>query len=120
VKQVKSVAREPISLETPIGEEEDSSLGDFVPDADVENPSRVTERVLLKEEVRSILSALPAREHEVLRMRFGLDGDYSQTLEEVGLYFDVTRERIRQIEAKALKRLRHPRHSRRLKDFLDS
>ncbi|EFW37490.1 RNA polymerase sigma factor RpoD [Treponema phagedenis] len=120
VKQVKNVAREPISLETPIGEEEDSSLGDFIPDTEIENPSNVTEKILLREEVQSVLSTLPSREHEVLKMRFGLDGDYSQTLEEVGLYFDVTRERIRQIEAKALRRLRHPRHSRRLKDFLDN
>ncbi|MDR2516544.1 MAG: RNA polymerase sigma factor RpoD [Spirochaetaceae bacterium] len=119
VKSVKNVAREPISLETPIGEEEDSSLGDFIEDKDVENPSNQTAFILLQEQVASVLSTLPAREQEVLKMRFGLDDGYSLTLEEVGLYFNVTRERIRQIEAKALRRLRHPKRSRRLKDYLD-
>jgi RNA polymerase primary sigma factor len=119
VKSVKNVAREPISLETPIGEEEDSLLGDFIEDKDVENPANQTAFTLLQEQLSGVLSTLPAREQEVLKMRFGLDDGYSLTLEEVGLYFNVTRERIRQIEAKALRRLRHPRRSRKLKDFLD-
>jgi RNA polymerase primary sigma factor len=119
VKSVKNVAREPISLETPIGEEEDSLLGDFIEDKDVENPSNQTAFKLLQEQLRSVLATLPPREQEVLRMRFGLDDGYSLTLEEVGLYFNVTRERIRQIEAKALRRLRHPKRSRKLKDYLD-
>jgi RNA polymerase primary sigma factor len=119
VKSVKNVAREPISLETPIGEEEDSLLGDFIEDKDVENPASLTAFTLLQEQLSNVLSTLPAREQEVLKMRFGLDDGYSLTLEEVGLYFNVTRERIRQIEAKALRRLRHPKRSRRLKDYLD-
>ncbi|MCL2380817.1 MAG: RNA polymerase sigma factor RpoD [Treponema sp.] len=119
VKSVKNVAREPISLETPIGEEEDSSLGDFIEDKDVENPSSQTQFRMLQNEIISILKTLPSREQDVLKMRFGLDDGYSLTLEEVGLYFNVTRERIRQIEAKALRRLRHPKRSRRLKDYLD-
>jgi len=119
VKSVKNVAREPISLETPIGEEEDSLLGDFIEDKDVENPSSQTAFTLLQEQLREVLSTLPPREQEVLKMRFGLEDGYSLTLEEVGLYFNVTRERIRQIEAKALRRLRHPKRSRRLKDYLD-
>lgn len=119
VKSVKNVAREPISLETPIGEEEDSLLGDFIEDKDVENPANQTAFTLLQEQLRTVLQTLPPREQEVLKMRFGLDDGYSLTLEEVGLYFNVTRERIRQIEAKALRRLRHPKRSRRLKDYLD-
>ena len=119
VKSVKNVAREPISLETPIGEEEDSLLGDFIEDKDVENPASQTAFTLLQEQLAGVLSTLPFREQEVLKMRFGLDDGYSLTLEEVGLYFNVTRERIRQIEAKALRRLRHPKRSRRLKDYLD-
>jgi RNA polymerase primary sigma factor len=119
VKSVKKVAREPISLETPIGEEEDSLLGDFIEDKDVENPAILTAHTLLQEEVAGVLSTLPVREQEVLKMRFGLGDGYSLTLEEVGLLFRVTRERIRQIEAKALRRLRHPRRSIKLKDFLD-
>jgi len=119
VKSVKNVAREPISLETPIGEEEDSLLGDFIEDKDVENPAHQTAFTLLQEQLRGVLSTLPDREQEVLKMRFGLEDGYSLTLEEVGLYFNVTRERIRQIEAKALRRLRHPKRSRRLKDYLD-
>jgi RNA polymerase primary sigma factor len=119
VKSVKNVAREPISLETPIGEEEDSLLGDFIEDKDVENPAHQTAFTLLQEQLGDVLSTLPEREQEVLRMRFGLEDGYSLTLEEVGLYFNVTRERIRQIEAKALRRLRHPKRSRRLKDYLD-
>ena len=119
IKSVKGVAREPISLETPIGEEEDSILGDFIEDKDVENPASETAFTLLQEQLGAVLKTLPKREQEVLKMRFGLDDGYSLTLEEVGLYFHVTRERIRQIEAKALRRLRHPRRSRRLKDYLD-
>jgi len=120
VKQVKKVAREPISLEMPIGEEEDSLLGDFIEDKDVENPALRTARTLLQEEVSDVLATLPPREQEVLKMRFGLGDGYSLTLEEVGLLFKVTRERIRQIEAKALRRLRHPRRATKLKDFLDN
>ena len=119
IKSVKSVAREPISLETPIGEEEDSLLGDFIEDKDVENPASQTAFTLLQEQLSEVLQTLPRREQEVLKMRFGLEDGYSLTLEEVGLYFNVTRERIRQIEAKALRRLRHPKRSRRLKDYLD-
>jgi RNA polymerase primary sigma factor len=119
VKAVKSVAREPISLETPIGEEEDSLLGDFIEDKEVESPSNMTAFRLLQEQLDSVLTTLPPREQEVLKMRFGLEDGYSLTLEEVGLYFNVTRERIRQIEAKALRRLRHPTRSRRLKDYLE-
>ena len=119
VKQVKSVAREPISLETPIGEEEDSSLGDFIEDKDVENPANQTAYTLLQEQLQQVLSTLPEREQEVLKMRFGLEDGYSLTLEEVGLCFNVTRERIRQIEAKALRRLRHPRRAFGLKDFIE-
>jgi RNA polymerase primary sigma factor len=119
VKSVKSVAREPISLETPIGEEEDSLLGDFLEDKCVENPANQTAFKVLQEQLSGVLATLPVREQEVLKMRFGLDDGYSLTLEEVGLYFNVTRERIRQIEAKALRRLRHPKRSRKLKDYLD-
>ncbi|MDC7246294.1 MAG: RNA polymerase sigma factor RpoD [Sphaerochaetaceae bacterium] len=118
VKAVKNVAREPISLETPVGEEEDSLLSDFIEDKDVENPASQTAFTLLQEQLEDVLKTLPPREQEVLKMRFGLEDGYSLTLEEVGLYFEVTRERIRQIEAKALRRLRHPKRSRRLKDFL--
>lgn len=120
VKSVKNVAREPISLETPIGEEEDSLLGDFIEDKDVENPANQTAFKILQEQLSDVLSTLPPREQEVLRMRFGLEDGYSLTLEEVGLYFNVTRERIRQIEAKALRRLRHPKRSKRLKDYLEN
>ncbi|MDR1894331.1 MAG: RNA polymerase sigma factor RpoD [Spirochaetales bacterium] len=120
VKQVKNVAREPVSLETPIGEEEDSLLGDFIEDKDIENPANQTAFRLLQEHLQGILKTLPPREQEVLKMRFGLEDGYSLTLEEVGLYFNVTRERIRQIEAKALRRLRHPKRSRKLKDYVDN
>jgi RNA polymerase primary sigma factor len=118
VKTVKNVAREPISLETPVGEEEDSLLSDFIEDKEVEDPAKQTAYAILKEELNQVMATLPEREQEVLRMRFGLDDGYSLTLEEVGLYFEVTRERIRQIEAKALRRLRHPKRSRILKDFI--
>ena len=119
VKQVKNVAREPISLETPIGEEEDSLLVDFIEDKEVENPASKTAYTLLQEHLGEILKTLPLREQEVLKMRFGLDDGYSLTLEEVGLYFNVTRERIRQIEAKALRRLRHPRRATGLRDYIE-
>ncbi len=118
VKAVKNVAREPISLETPVGEEEDSLLSDFIEDKDVENPAAQTTFTLLQEQMRKVLKTIPQREQEVLKMRFGLDDGYSLTLEEVGLTFEVTRERIRQIEAKALRRLRHPNRSKKLKDYL--
>ncbi|MDR3335397.1 MAG: RNA polymerase sigma factor RpoD [Treponema sp.] len=120
VKTVKNVAREPISLETPIGEEEDSLLGDFIEDKDVENPANQTAFTLLQEMLSGVLATLPTREQDVLKMRFGLEDGYSLTLEEVGLCFNVTRERIRQIEAKALRRLRHPKRSVKLKDYLDN
>ncbi|MBN2535336.1 MAG: RNA polymerase sigma factor RpoD [Spirochaetales bacterium] len=119
VKSVKNVAREPISLETPIGEEDDSLLGDFIEDKEVENPASQTAFKLLQEQLEDVLKSLPKREQDVLKMRFGLEDGYSLTLEEVGLYFNVTRERIRQIEAKALRRLRHPKRSRKLRDYLD-
>lgn len=117
VKNVKSVAREPISLETPVGEEEDSVLSDFIEDKDAENPANQTSFTLLQDTINDVLATLPEREQEVIKMRFGLNNGYALTLEEVGLYFDVTRERIRQIEAKALRRLRHPKRSRQLKDW---
>ncbi len=119
IKGIKNVSREPISLETPVGEDEDSLLGDFIEDKDVDSPSVMTANRLLKEQIEGVLSTLPAREQKVLRMRFGLDDGYSHTLEEVGYIFKVTRERIRQIEAKALRRLRHPSRARKLKDYLD-
>ncbi len=119
VKGVKNVAREPISLETPVGEEEDSLLGDFIEDKEVDSPVNTAAYRLLSEQINSVLNTLPAREQKVIRMRFGLDDGYSHTLEEVGYVFKVTRERIRQIEAKALRRLRHPTRSRKLKDYLD-
>jgi len=119
VKAVKNVAREPISLETPVGEEEDSLLGDFIEDKDVDSPANTAAYRLLNEQIHSVLNTLPAREQKVIRMRFGLDDGYSHTLEEVGYVFKVTRERIRQIEAKALRRLRHPTRARKLKDYLE-
>jgi RNA polymerase primary sigma factor len=119
VKQTKNVAREPISLETPTGEEEDSVFGDFLEDKKAENPANKTEHMLLQEEVQTVLSTLSPREQEVVKMRFGLDGGYSLTLEEIGLYLDVTRERVRQIESKALRRFRHPRRANALRSFMD-
>ncbi len=119
VKAVKNVAREPISLETPVGEEEDSLLGDFIEDKDVDSPANAAAYRLLSEHINGVLNTLPAREQKVIRMRFGLDDGYAHTLEEVGYVFKVTRERIRQIEAKALRRLRHPTRSRKLKDYLE-
>lgn len=117
VSSVKNVAREPISLESPLGEEEDSLLGDFIEDKAVENPANQTAFKMLQEHLRGILNDLPEREREVIQMRFGLLDGYSLTLEEVGLYFNVTRERIRQIEAKALRRLKLPKHTDRLNDY---
>ena len=119
VKQVKSVAKDPVSLETPIGEDEDSELGDFIEDKKTESPLNATAQSILAEQVQQVLATLPAREQRVIRMRFGLDDGYTHTLEEVGYVFKVTRERIRQIEAKALRRLRVPTRMRKLKDFLD-
>ena len=119
IKAVKNVSRDPISLEVPVGSEEDSELGDFIADKEVESPVNATASLLLTEQIKSILNTLPVREQKVLRMRFGLDDGYSHTLEEVGYVFQVTRERIRQIEAKALRRLRHPSRSRKLKDYID-
>jgi len=119
VKGVKNVAREPISLETPVGEEEDSLLGDFIEDKDVDSPAVAAADRMLAEQISGVLSTLPQREQRVIRMRFGLDDGYAHTLEEVGYVFHVTRERIRQIEAKALRRLRHPSRARKLKDYLE-
>lgn len=118
VREIMRVAQEPVSLETPIGEEEDSHLGDFIPDDDAPAPSDVASHTLLKEQLEEVLSTLALREKRVLKLRFGLEDGRSRTLEEVGKVFNVTRERIRQIEAKALRKLRHPSRSKRLKDFL--
>ena len=120
VKQVKNVAKDPISLETPVGEEEDSELGDFVEDKKTDSPMAIAAQSILAEQLQQVIATLPAREQKVIRMRFGLDDGYTHTLEEVGYVFKVTRERIRQIEAKALRRLRAPTKMRKLKDFLDS
>ncbi len=118
VKAVKNVGREPISLEIPVGSEEDSELGDFIEDKEVESPLNSAASSILAEQIRQVLHTLPAREQKVIRMRFGLDDGYAQTLEEVGYQFKVTRERIRQIEAKALRRLRHPSRAKKLKDYI--
>lgn len=119
VRDIMRVAQEPVSLETPIGEEEDSHLGDFIPDDDAPAPADAASHTMLKEQLAEVLSTLTPREEKVLILRFGLDDGRSRTLEEVGREFRVTRERIRQIEAKALRKLRHPTRSKRLKDFLD-
>ncbi len=119
VREIMRVAQEPVSLETPIGEEEDSHLGDFIPDDDAPAPADAASHTLLKETLSSVLDSLTPREEKVLRLRFGLEDGRSRTLEEVGKEFNVTRERIRQIEAKALRKLRHPSRSKKLKDFLD-
>lgn len=119
VREIMSVAQEPVSLETPIGEEEDSHLGDFIPDDDAPAPADAASHTLLKETLGNVLDTLTPREEKVLRLRFGLEDGRSRTLEEVGKEFNVTRERIRQIEAKALRKLRHPSRSKKLKDFLD-
>lgn len=119
VREILKIAQEPISLETPIGEEEDSHLGDFIPDEDAPPPAEAAAYNLLKEQLKEVLDTLTPREEKVLRLRFGLDDGRARTLEEVGREFNVTRERIRQIEAKALRKLRHPSRSKKLKDFLD-
>ena len=119
VREILKVAQEPVSLETPIGEEEDSHLGDFIQDDHVPVPSDAAAFTLLKEQLIEVLGTLTDREQKVLRLRFGLDDGRSRTLEAVGKEFNVTRERIRQIEAKALRKLRHPSRSTKLKDFLN-
>jgi len=119
VREIQKIAQEPVSLETPIGEEEDSHLGDFIPDDDALAPAEAAAFTMLKEQLISVLDTLTPREEKVLRLRFGLDDGRARTLEEVGKEFNVTRERIRQIEAKALRKLRHPSRSKKLKDYLD-
>ncbi len=119
VREIQKISQEPVSLETPIGEEEDSHLGDFIQDDNVPVPAEAAAFTLLKEQLVEVLDTLTDREQKVLRLRFGLDDGRARTLEEVGKEFDVTRERIRQIEAKALRKLRHPSRSRKLKDYLD-
>ena len=119
VREIRKIAQEPVSLETPIGEEEDSHLGDFIPDEGASEPSEAASYTLLKEQLVSVLSTLTPREEKVLKLRFGLEDGRTRTLEEVGKEFNVTRERIRQIEAKALRKLRHPSRSKKLKDFLN-
>lgn len=119
VREIMKIAQEPVSLETPIGEEEDSHLGDFIPDDDIPAPAEAAAFTLLKEQLMEVLDTLTEREEKVLRLRFGLDDGRARTLEEVGKEFNVTRERIRQIEAKALRKLRHPSRSKKLKDYLE-
>ncbi len=119
VREIQKIAQEPVSLETPIGEEEDSHLGDFIPDEDVPAPAEAAAFSMLKEQLVEVLNTLTEREQKVLKLRFGLEDGRSRTLEEVGKEFDVTRERIRQIEAKALRKLRHPSRSKKLKDYLE-
>ncbi len=119
VRDILKIAQEPVSLETPIGEEEDSHLGDFIPDEDASEPSEAASFTLLKEQLMTVLSTLTPREEKVLRLRFGIEDGRTRTLEEVGKEFNVTRERIRQIEAKALRKLRHPSRSKKLRDFLN-
>jgi len=119
VREILKIAQEPVSLETPIGEEDDSHLGDFIEDHDAQAPADAAAFELLKEQLEDVLDTLSAREEKVLRLRFGLDDGRSRTLEEVGQFFGVTRERIRQIEAKALRKLRHPMRSKRLRDYLE-
>jgi len=119
VRDILKIAQEPVSLETPIGEEEDSHLGDFIPDEDASEPAEAASFTLLKEQLTEVLSTLTPREEKVLRLRFGIEDGRTRTLEEVGREFNVTRERIRQIEAKALRKLRHPSRSKKLKDFLN-
>ncbi len=119
IREIMKIAQEPVSLETPIGEEEDSHLGDFIPDDDAPAPAEAAAYSLLKEQLESVLHTLNDREQKVLKLRFGLEDGRARTLEEVGKEFDVTRERIRQIEAKALRKLRHPSRSKKLKDYLD-
>ncbi|OFV71705.1 RNA polymerase sigma factor SigA [Acetobacterium wieringae] len=118
VREIQKIAQDPVSLETPIGEEEDSHLGDFIPDEEAPAPAEAASYALLKEQLIEVLNTLTEREEKVLRLRFGLDDGRARTLEEVGKEFNVTRERIRQIEAKALRKLRHPSRSKKLKDYL--
>lgn len=119
VREVQKIAQEPVSLETPIGEEEDSHLGDFIPDEEILSPSDAATNTMLREQLITVLDTLTDRERKVLSLRFGLDDGRTRTLEEVGQAFDVTRERIRQIEAKALRKLKHPSRSKKLRDFLE-
>jgi RNA polymerase primary sigma factor len=119
VREIIKIAQEPVSLETPIGEEEDSHLGDFIEDHEAPAPSEAASFRLLTEQLEGVLNTLTSREEKVLRLRFGLEDGRARTLEEVGQVFGVTRERIRQIEAKALRKLRHPSRSKKLKDFLE-
>ena len=119
VREILKIAQEPVSLETPIGEEEDSHLGDFIPDEDAPAPAEAAAFSMLKEQLVDVLGTLTEREQKVLKLRFGLEDGRARTLEEVGKKFDVTRERIRQIEAKALRKLRHPTRSKKLKDYLE-
>ena len=119
VREILKIAQEPVSLETPIGEEDDSHLGDVIPDDDAPAPADAVAVALLKEQLVEVLNTLTPREAKVLRLRYGLDDGKARTLEEVGKEFNVTRERIRQIEAKALRKLRHPSRSKKLKDFLE-
>ncbi len=119
VREIMKIAQEPVSLETPIGEEEDSHLGDFIPDEDASEPAEAASFTLLKEQLVDVLGTLTPREEKVLKLRFGIEDGRTRTLEEVGREFNVTRERIRQIEAKALRKLRHPSRSKKLKDFLN-
>ena len=119
VREIMKIAQDPVSLETPIGEEEDSHLGDFIPDEDASEPAEAASFTLLREQLVDVLSTLTPREEKVLKLRFGLEDGRTRTLEEVGKEFNVTRERIRQIEAKALRKLRHPSRSKKLKDFLN-
>ncbi len=119
IREIMRIAQDPVSLETPIGEEEDSHLGDFIPDEDAPAPAEAASLILLKEQINQVLGTLTEREEKVLRLRFGLEDGRSRTLEEVGKQFNVTRERIRQIEAKALRKLRHPNRSNKVKDYLD-
>ena len=119
VREVQKIAQEPVSLETPIGEEEDSHLGDFIPDEEILSPSDAATNTMLREQLITVLDTLTDRERKVLALRFGLDDGRTRTLEEVGQAFDVTRERIRQIEAKALRKLKHPSRSKKLRDFLE-
>jgi len=119
VREIMKIAQDPVSLETPIGEEEDSHLGDFIPDDDSPAPQEAASYAMLREQIREVLHTLTPREEHVLKLRYGLNDGRTHTLEEVGKEFNVTRERIRQIEAKALRKLRHPSRSKKLKDFLD-
>jgi RNA polymerase primary sigma factor len=119
LREIIKVAQEPLSLETPIGKEEDSRLGDFIEDREAEAPAQSVAHELLREDLTEVLAGLSLRERDVLRLRFGLDDGRQRTLEEVGQLFGVTRERIRQIEAKALRKLRHPNRSRRLREYIE-